>query len=222
MTTEYIFLILFILIALIIIFWILYSQNKKFQFWEDHLNKNDSIQLLTKWLFDIRSSLDHNTDLIQRQVHSANQSLGNQLNSATHIMRLLNNDLGQIKEIGRQLNDFQHLFRTPNYRGQIGEHILADLINQVLPGCCKTLQHRFQNGHIVDALIRTEKGNIAIDSKFPTESFKKKSQAKTEQQKKTYNRDFFKDVKRHIQSVSQKYIVPAEGTLDFAVIYLQN
>jgi DNA recombination protein RmuC len=99
--------------------------------------------------------------------------------------------------------------------------LLAELLSQVLPASSYTLQHRFKSGETVDALIHLGQGGIAIDSKFPLENFRKMGDSSlAEEEKKGFQRKFVQDVRRHIDAISGKYIVPDEGTIDFAFMYI--
>ena len=129
--------------------------------------------------------------------------------------------LGEIKEIGHTMRDFQDFLKSPKLRGNIGEQVLRDLLNQVLPKGNFSLQYQFQEGQIVDAIVKTKQGIIPIDSKFPLEGFKRISQAKLEEQEQ-YLREFVRDIKKHIDDISRKYILPQEGTVDFALMYVPS
>lgn len=130
-------------------------------------------------------------------------------------------ELGRVQEIGHMMKDFQDFLRSPKLRGNIGEQVLRDLLSQVLPKSNFSLQYQFQEGQMVDAIIKTKQGIISIDSKFPIESFKKLNQAK-EEEKAKFSKEFIRDIKRHIDAISKKYILPQEGTVDFALMYIPS
>src|SRR5690606_39135835 len=116
-------------------------------------------------------------------------------------------------EIGRSMRELQQFLNSPKLRGNIGEHILKELLSQMLPKQSFHLQYTFKSGSIVDAAIKTEGGIIPIDSKFPMENFRKLSSVHNSTEKKAAEKAFAADVKKHIDAIAVKYIVVAEGTV---------
>ncbi len=222
MNTQLIIFAAFVLVILLAFLLLIIYQNKKLNVLIRQQESQQPWQVISQWLQEMRSSLERHTQMIQEQLFATNKDIGQRLDNTAHLMRLLNQDLGEIHEIGQQMRDFQHLLRSPKLRGNIGEQILKDLLHQVLPQSQFKLQHRFQNGQSVDAIIKTVNGLIPIDAKFPMENFIKYMSALHTEQEKQFKRDFIRDVKRHIDNISQNYIVPHEGTLDFAVMYVPS
>lgn len=74
----------------------------------------------------------------------------------------------------------------------------------------------------VEAIVKTDSGIISIDSKFPMENFKRMAKAENEEERKAATRDFSRDVKKHIDEIAKKYILPDEGTCDFALMYINS
>jgi DNA recombination protein RmuC len=54
------------------------------------------------------------------------------------------------------------------------------------------------------------------------ESFKKMLKAKNETEKRLYLKEFIRTVKKHINDISRKYILPHEGTVEFALMYVPS
>ncbi|MBN2410406.1 DNA recombination protein RmuC [candidate division KSB1 bacterium] len=212
----------FTLIIICFFVFALYWQNRKMTRLFHDPDKEQSWQILGQWLQEIRTGLNQTSDMINRQLHSTNQAINTRLDNTTQLLRLLNHDLGKVHEIGRQMRDFQQLFKTPKLRGKIGEQILSDLLYQILPRSNVKLQYSFPNGYIVDAVVITDKGLIPIDAKFPMENFLKAENENNIDTRKLMKRDFYRDVRRHIETVGKKYIQPQEGTLDFAVMYIPS
>ena len=130
-------------------------------------------------------------------------------------------ELGKVQEVGRGIKEFQEFLRSPKLRGNIGEQILRDLLEQILPKESFSLQYQFREGQIVDAIVKTNQGIIPIDSKFPLENFKR-IKAENSEEKTVGQRDFIRDIKKHIDDIAKKYILPSEGTVDFALMYVPS
>lgn len=216
----------FIILVLLLTagFWLLYHfQQKKWQVYEANIsNNNQAIDVLTKWLHEMRNSIDRNTSTVYQQFEATHQVINNRLDSATRVIHQVSRELGQIQEIGRQIQQFQDVIQSPKLRGNIGEQILNDLLEQMLPRNYFHLQYRFNRGVIVDAIIQTEKGMIPIDAKFPIEAYRRFNRSKKAVERKKYALEFARQVKKHIDQVSTKYIIPDEGTVDFALIYIPS
>src|SRR5690606_10387937 len=138
------------------------------------------------------------------------------------VIRDVNKEVGQMSEIGRSMKELQEFLKSPKLRGNIGEEILNDLISQLFPKNSFHLQYTFKSGEKVDAAIRTDAGILPIDSKFPMENFTKMIKADSDTEKKSYEKEFLRDVKKHIDSIAKKYILPEEGTMDFALMYVPS
>jgi len=127
-----------------------------------------------------------------------------------------------MSEIGRGMKDLQEFLRSPKLRGNISEQVLKELLGQMLPKQSFNLQYSFKSGAKVDAAIKTSAGMIPVDAKFPMENFRKMMSAKTDKEKKVIEKEFIRDVKKHIVNISSKYILTEEGTIDYALMYLPS
>lgn len=176
--------------------------------------------ILNKKLNDI-SGKGNSTELVEwlKQTHTRLESQNQSFNQT---LLGVQRSVGEMSEIGRSMKDLQDFLRNPKLRGQIGEQILKELLGQMLPKQAFVLQHTFKSGAIVDAAITTSAGIIPIDSKFPLENFKKMGSSANEQERKLYAREFQRDVSRHIDDISKKYILTDEGTIDYALMYIPS
>jgi DNA recombination protein RmuC len=73
---------------------------------------------------------------------------------------------------------------------------------------------------MVDAIVKIGKNIVPIDSKFPLENFQKHLTEEDKKVKEDLRKKFIGDVKKHIDNISKKYILPDEGTYDFALMYI--
>src|SRR4030067_104378 len=189
---------------------------------KEEKEKDKSSEVLMKWLEEMRSSVDKSTETMQRRLDATNKAINERLDNAARVIAGVGKEVGQMSEIGRAMEDLQDFLRSPKLRGNIGEQVLKELLGQFLPTESFHLQFRFRTGEIVDAAIKTENGIIPIDSKFPLENFKNMVKAETENEKKVYEKEFGRDVKKHIDDIAKKYILPEEGTIDYALMYVPS
>jgi DNA recombination protein RmuC len=82
------------------------------------------------------------------------------------------------------------------------------------------LQYAFRDGKIVDALVSLADFAVPIDAKFPLPGFEKIVKAESEEEKLKLRRQLVNDVVKHVDKIAADYIRPAEGTLDFAMMYI--
>lgn len=150
------------------------------------------------------------------------QALNERLDNAARVIGQVQRGIGEMSEIGRGIKDLQEFLRSPKLRGNVGEQVLKELLGQMLPKNSFNLQYTFKSGVTVDAAITTSAGIIPIDSKFPMENFRRMAKSETEAEKKEAEREFIKDVKRHIDDIGKKYILTDEGTIDYALMYVPS
>ncbi len=126
----------------------------------------------------------------------------------------------RIYEVGRDIASLQEILRSPKLRGGLGELLLGDLLAEILPQGRFSLQYTFKNGETVDAVIRLAEHTVPIDAKFPLANFERLKEAGSEEGRLKAKRELIRDVRKHIDAIAEKYIRPAEGTLDFALMYI--
>lgn len=166
--------------------------------------------------------LNQNLQGMQTRLDNVAEGLNQRLDKAAHVMGTVNRELGTMQEIGRGMKDLQDFLKSPKLRGNIGEQVLKQMLDQSFPDNLYQMQYQFEEGKIVDAIIKSEDGIIPIDAKFPMENYQKMVRAEVEADQLAAKRDFIKDIKKHVSDISKKYILPAEGTVDFAVMYVPS
>lgn len=177
------------------------------------------IKDLQKVLSDsLQTSNKHLVDTLQK----SSTTLNKRLDKAAEVIGSLQKEAGEFSAISRSMKELNEFLRSPKLRGNIGEQVLKDLIAQIFPKNSFHLQYSFKSGAKVDAAIKTDAGILPIDSKFPMENFQRLAKAKTKADAVPFRRAFVSDVKKHIKVISQKYILPEEGTMDFALMYIPS
>lgn len=180
------------------------------------------IETLQKGTVDLQSGLREQSKNISDTLSQSTKSLNERLDNAARFIAQVSKEVGQMSEIGRSMKDLQEFLKSPKLRGNIGEEVLKDLISQMFPKSSFHLQYTFKNGEKVDAALQTDAGLLPIDSKFPMENFQAMVKAETKLERDKLRRVFTTDVRKHIRDISQKYILPEEGTMDFALMYVPS
>lgn len=151
------------------------------------------------------------------RIEGQSKSFNERLDSATHTMSQVQRSLGEMSEIGKGIRTLQDFLQSPKLRGGLGEEVLKEMIGQTFPKNAFHLQYPFKSGMKVDAVLKTDAGLLCIDSKFPMENFKA-----LVNEEPGSKREFISDIKKHIEDISKKYILPDEGTMDFALMYIPS
>jgi DNA recombination protein RmuC len=189
-------------------------------------------------LANATGDLSSRLDSINRQVTEQLNQNANQASASTHAMAermasvqstfaglqeqvgAMNAQARHLTDLSKSVNAIEHVLRAPKMRGSFGEEQLENLLGLVFARQQYELQYRFPSGEMADAIILLSAGNVAVDSKFPLENFRRIADAGTEDEKKAVRRDFLRDVRKRVDEIATKYIRPADGTLPFALMYV--
>lgn len=180
-------------------------------------------QQLGQLLGHVNDRLKENSEVLR----ATHQSLEERMDSAARVVGNVQKSLGgleeanrRIYEVGRDIASLQEILRAPKLRGGLGEFFLEDLLRQILPSNHFSTQYCFRSGEKVDAIIKVGNLLVPVDAKFPLENFRRSLEAIAEDDKARAKRQFAADVRKHIDAIAGKYILPDEGTYDFALMYI--
>jgi DNA recombination protein RmuC len=177
----------------------------------------------------VAQRLDSVTQALQDGVTSsaqiANQghtAIATELRNTREQIGLIQKQIGEVQEQSRGLSlatqSLESILGGTKTRGLLGEVTLQRLLEDSLPPSQFAMPFRFSSGEAADAVIfLRDKKLMAIDSKFPLDAFRRIGTDGDEAR-----RAFATAVKGHADTIAKKYIVPNEGTLDVALMFVPS
>lgn len=187
---------------------------------------NNNTEALTKNVDKLTQNTDQRLKEISLQVTNR-LTEGFEKTTATFtdvIKRLALIDEAQkrITELSSNVVSLQEILMDKRSRGAFGEVQLSALIRNVIPESHVAFQFTLKNNKRVDCILFLPEptGNIAIDAKFPLENFQRLINMKlSEPERRGAEQQFRHDVRKHIQDIADKYIVPGQ-TADGAMMFI--
>jgi DNA recombination protein RmuC len=187
---------------------------------------SDYGQAVTKRVEQLTQTTDQRLKEINQQVEKrladgfekTNETFGNIIKR----LAMIDAAQKQISELSTNVVSLQEILTDKRSRGTFGEVQLAALIRNVLPEQQFSLQHQLSTNKRPDCMLFLPEptGNIAIDAKFPLENFRLlMDNSLSEFEKKPIEQQFRQDIRKHIQDIAEKYIIPGE-TADGAVMFI--
>ncbi len=128
----------------------------------------------------------------------------------------------KITELSGNVVSLQEVLTDKRARGAFGEVQMSGLVSNIMPENSFALQHTLSNGKRVDCMLFLPEptGDIAIDSKFPLDSYQRMLDPDaTDADRLLAEKQFRQDIKKHIKDISDKYIIPGE-TADGAIMFI--
>jgi len=174
------------------------------------------------------------TEMLDRRLSDVARRVGESLQQQTTQTSTTMNDLrerlGAIKaaqenitRLSQQVVSLQDVLSNKQARGAFGEVQLEDQVKSALPPSAYRFQAKLENGRIADCLLTLPNppGAIAIDAKFPLESYYALRAAKDDASRDAARKTFGNDVLKHVKDIAERYIIPGQ-TADSALMFLPS
>ncbi|MEO8065646.1 MAG: DNA recombination protein RmuC [Candidatus Doudnabacteria bacterium] len=182
----------------------------------------DMLKVMMEWMKEIKQSTDSSKQITDQNIKDLNKAINERLDNAGRVIAGLSKELGGMAQIGPDIRRLSETLASPKMRGNFGEEVLENMLNQVFPKEFCKFQYRFKNGEVVDAAVKVGDLLLPIDSKFSMENYRLYKEAKTDESIEDQRKLFLKDVKKRIDEIHKKYILPQEGTYDFALMFIPS
>lgn len=173
----------------------------------------------------LTKSLDERLEAVSRRVgDSLVKQASDNANTLTDLrerLAVIGKAQENITQLSTDVVNLQQVLSNKQTRGAFGETQLADQVKNMLPPSAYSFQEVLSNKSRVDCLLKLPNppGSIAVDAKFPLESFNRFRAAEEDAEKQAARRQFANDVMKHVKDISEKYIIPGE-TADSALMFL--
>lgn len=215
--------ILYVIIAILlagfaVLFYFIHSLKSQAEKPQD----DAGLKVMMEWMKEIKQSTDKTRETMDQRIHETNKAINERLDGAARVIGALSKELGQMSQIGPDIRRLSETLASPKMRGNFGEEILENMLREVLPASGFQIQYKFKNGETVDAIVMVGRTILPIDSKFSMENFRQYKEAKDDETAETIKKAFLRDVKKRVDEIAKKYILPQEGTFDFALMFVPS
>ena len=170
----------------------------------------------------LQDAIKNSAQITGQMTSDAQTKMADELKNTRDQISQIQRQLGEVQQAGKQMSQtaqtLEGILGGAKSRGSLGEVALERLLEDSLPSSQYVMQFRFSSGEAADAVIKLrDKKLMAIDSKFPLDAYRRISTEGDEAR-----RAFATAVKGHADAISKKYIVPDEGTLDVALMFVPS
>ncbi len=170
----------------------------------------------------VNERLDKNNMLMRDSIAKQFSESAKLITDVTQRLAKLDETNRRVVDVADELRTLQNVLQSPKQRGGLGEYYLDTVLGNVLAPTMYETQYRFENGEIVDAVIKLDRGRLlSIDSKFTLENYNRLVEETDKTQRDTLAKLFKADLKNRIDETA-KYIRPNEGTLDYAFMFIPS
>ncbi len=214
-------------IALLAVIAMLYLKLQKLT-----TDKSDdkSLMLLQQQLSEINKTVDarigESNKMMQQQsdrniklIQGISSESNKMITDITTKLTMLEKTNQQVIGFADQLQRLQNILKNPKQRGVYGEYQLEMLLQNAFQPQQYQMQYKFNDGEIVDAVLKVGDKIIPIDSKFSLENYNRIVEETDDVQKDQLEKMFKNDLKKRIDETA-KYIRPEENTMDFAFMFI--
>ena len=209
------------LVAVLLVCFYLFRHKFMLDYQKKHLELAEHLQrqlMMSQDLFSKR--MDELNQSMQIKLHENVEKTSITFGDVVKRLALIDQAQQKMNELSTQVLDLKTLLSDKKTRGAFGEVQLAQLISNLIPPGHYELQYTLKSGARVDCLLKLPQptGNLAIDAKFPLENYQR-MMAASDFEKKGFEAAFRRDIKKHIEDIASKYIIPGE-TSEGAVMFI--
>src|SRR3979490_1108390 len=170
----------------------------------------------------LQEAIKSSAQIPAQMTYDTQTKMADELKNTRDQISQIQRQLGEVQQAGEQMSQtaltLEGILGGAKSRGSLRGVDLTRSLEDSLPRAQYEMQYRFSSGEVADAVIKLrDKKLMAIDSKFPLDAYRRISTDGDEAR-----RAFATAVKGHADAITKKYIVPEEGTLDVALMFVPS
>ena len=181
---------------------------------------NERIDMLAHHL---GQTLDTVAARLGDNLSEAGRRTSDTLSTLNERLALIDEAQRSFTDLSQEVSSLQGVLANKQARGAFGQVRMEAILRDALPASAFVLQPTLSNGRRPDCLIRmpNTEAALVVDSKFPLEGFEALRVAGTPQDTKAATQAIREAVRRHIQDIADKYLIPGE-TQDTALMFVPS
>ena len=185
----------------------------------------DFIQFSDKMKQSLEAQIDRINQRVDEKLGTGFEQTNKTFNEVVERLTRIDAAQKQIEQLSNDVVSLNEILSDKKNRGTFGEiqlkQIFVSIFGENSNGIYE-LQKTLSNGTVVDSILHAPEpmGDICIDSKFPLENYRRMIDRELrETERKESEKTFKSDVKKHIDNIVDKYIIPGE-TADQAIMFI--
>jgi len=222
MSTPLVISVLVVLALINFVFlWLLWQKMSENNKPEDETGLKLLLNQMNELTRTVDTKLIESSRQMTDSLHKTGETTTRIVQDITERLTRLDETNKQVISFTDQLQSLQDILKNPKQRGVLGEYYLETLLKNVMPPGSFEMQYKFADGLIVDAAVFVKEKVIPVDSKFSLENYNRLIEEKNDIKKRELEKTFVNDLKERIVETA-KYIRPAEGTMEFAFMFIPH
>ena len=193
-------------------------------------NRQDFLNLAGEKFKDLSKQADENLtkkkELIDQNLGDMKKTLKSLHDQSVKLTGNLENSSKETQRLQESTSKLREILSSSQKRGQWGERMVEDILDFIgfMEDKNYTKQTQVASGEKPDyTFFLPKEKKLNMDVKFPLASYERYINSEIEEEQETQKKEFLKDVKNHVKTVSEReYINPAEGTLDYVLLFIPN
>ena len=193
-------------------------------------NRQDFLNLAGEKFKDLSKQADENLtkkkELIDQNLGDMKKTLKSLHDQSVKLTGNLENSSKETQRLQESTSKLREILSSSQKRGQWGERMVEDILDFIgfMEDKNYTKQTQVASGEKPDyTFFLPKEKKLNMDVKFPLASYERYINSELEEEQEIQKKEFLKDVKNHVKTVSEReYINPAEGTLDYVLLFIPN